>query len=320
MDIEVDVLNSTYISVGGVLFNKSRTAIIAYPAGRAGSYVLPDTITVIGPGAFAGCANLTSVTIPDGVTTIENWAFSSCATLSSIALPSSVSSIGAFAFSGCPLTGVAIPDQVPRIAEYTFDGCTSLANLTIGHSVTNIGSCAFRSCTNLATLSIPDSVTGIEFMAFFRCYNLTTVTMGRGVAELGDLAFSECSSLTGVFFWGNRPPYVSDSFLACFNATAYYLPGTTGWGPEFARLPTAPWALPNPVILTTAPSFGVRTNQFGFVISWATNASVVVEACPDLVLPDWSPVATNTLVEGWSYFSDPEWTNHTNRFYRIHSP
>ena len=125
------------------------------------------------------------------------------------------------------------------------------------------------------------------------------------------------TNLTGVFFWGNAPPYVSASFLGCDNATAYYLPGTTDWGPTFGGLPTVPWVLPYPVILTTPPSFGVRTNQFGFIISWATNASVVVEACPDLVLPDWSPVATNTLVEGWSYFSDPEWTNHPNRFCRI---
>jgi hypothetical protein len=49
-------------------------------------------------------------------------------------------------------------------------------------------------------------------------------------------------------------------------------------------------------------------------------ASVVVEACTDLALPDWSPVGTNTLVEGWSYFSDPEWTNYANRFYRLRSP
>jgi hypothetical protein len=152
------------------------------------------------------------------------------------------------------------------------------------------------------------------------CHNLTTVTMGRGVAELWDLAFSTGTNLTGVFFWGNAPPYSSESFLGCVNATAYYLPGTTGWGPRFDHLPTTPWVLPEPVILTTPPSFGVRTNRFGFVISWATNASVVVEACADLALPDWSPVGTNTLSEGWSFFSDPQWTNYASRFYRLRSP
>jgi hypothetical protein len=31
-------------------------------------------------------------------------------------------------------------------------------------------------------------------------------------------------------------------------------------------------------------------------------------------------VSTNTLVEGWSYFSDPEWATFPARFYRVRSP
>ena len=50
------------------------------------------------------------------------------------------------------------------------------------------------------------------------------------------------------------------------------------------------------------------------------NRSVVVEACTDLAHPTWSPVGTNTLSEGWSYFSDLEWTKSPGRFYRIRSP
>jgi hypothetical protein len=64
----------------------------------------------------------------------------------------------------------------------------------------------------------------------------------------------------------------------------------------------------------------VRTNQFGFVISWATNASVVVEASADLAQPIWTPVGTNTLTDGSSYFSDPQWMNYPGRFYRLRSP
>jgi len=45
-----------------------------------------------------------------------------------------------------------------------------------------------------------------------------------------------------------------------------------------------------------------------------------VEACTDLANPAWSPVSTNILSGGWSYFSDPQWTNHPRRFYRLRSP
>jgi hypothetical protein len=99
--------------------------------------------------------------------------------------------------------------------------------------------------------------------------------------------------------------------------TVYYLPGTTGWNTTFGGRPTALWVLPNPVILNLSPGFGVQTNVFGFVISWATNASVVVEASTSLANPTWSAVSTNTLIDGSSYFRDPQWTNYPRRFYRI---
>ena len=109
-----------------------------------------------------------------------------------------------------------------------------------------------------------------------------------------------------------------DVFYADNNATFYYLPGTTGWGNDFGTM--ALWLLPYPVILNNNPAFGVQTNQFGFIISWATNLSVVVEACTNLASPTWSPVGTNTLTNGTAYFSDSAWTNYSGRFYRIRSP
>ena len=67
-------------------------------------------------------------------------------------------------------------------------------------------------------------------------------------------------------------------------------------------------------------SFGVRTNQFGFTITGTSNLVIVVEACTNLANPVWSPVGTNTLTGGSSYFSDPQWTNYPGRFYRLRSP
>lgn len=73
------------------------------------------------------------------------------------------------------------------------------------------------------------------------------------------------------------------------------------------------------MILNYGPSLGAQTNRFGFTISWATNASVVVEASTSLNNPKWSPVQTNALNGGTFYFSDPEWTNYLSRFYRVRS-
>ena len=66
-------------------------------------------------------------------------------------------------------------------------------------------------------------------------------------------------------------------------------------------------------------SFGVQGGQFGFNISWATGRVVVIDACTNLAIPIWTPLQTNTLTDGLSYFGDSEWTNHIGRFYRIRS-
>ena len=74
------------------------------------------------------------------------------------------------------------------------------------------------------------------------------------------------------------------------------------------------------IYVTGGYGLGVRSNSFGFTISWATNISVVVQACTNLANPVWTPLATNPLVGGTNYFSDPEWTNYPRRFYRITTP
>jgi hypothetical protein len=101
------------------------------------------------------------------------------------------------------------------------------------------------------------------------------------------------------------------------DATAFYLPGTTGWGATFDGLPTALW---KPQAQTADSGFGVQTNLFGFNISWASGQTIVVEACTNLSNPLWQPVQTNTLTSGTAYFSDPQWTNYPGRFYRLRSP
>jgi hypothetical protein len=97
-------------------------------------------------------------------------------------------------------------------------------------------------------------------------------------------------------------------------ATIFYLPNTSGWSNTFASLPTALWL---PQVLTGDPRFGVRSNQFGFNISWASGQAVVVEAATNLSNPVWTPVTTNTLTSRTSYFSDAAWTSYPQRFYRL---
>jgi len=287
--------------VDGVLFNKDQTTLIQYPGGKAGGYTIPNSVTSIGSKAFSECTSLTSVTIPNSVTSIGDGAFSACSSL----------------------TNVTIPDSVTSIGDGAFFFCSTLTSVTIPDSVTSIGNLAFYFCSSLTSVTIPDSVTSIGNYAFYGCTMLTGVTIGNSVTSIGDYAFSSCTMLTGVYFQGNRPSLVgTEVFSGANSVIVYYLPGTTGWGPMFRGRPTVLW---NPTVPTGHPSFGVQANTFGFTIIGASNLVIVVEAANGLGNPVWTPVSTNTLntfvgSNGTSYFSDPQWTNHPTRFYRLRAP
>ena len=97
--IEVASGNPYYSSLDGVLFNKSKTELILYPAEKAdSSYTIPEDVTSIEQSAFSQCSSLTSVTIPSSVTSIDNYAFYECSSLTSVIIPASVTSIGERAF------------------------------------------------------------------------------------------------------------------------------------------------------------------------------------------------------------------------------
>ena len=77
------------------------------------SVEIPDSVTSIGSGAFAGCTGLTSITIPDSVTSIGYRAFLNCPSLTSITIPERITSIEYLAFSKCPnLTEVTYKGKI----------------------------------------------------------------------------------------------------------------------------------------------------------------------------------------------------------------
>ena len=83
-DISVDEGNEAYASVDGVLFNKDRTVLVAYPAGKENTaYTIPDGVTNVGRSAFWDCM-LTSIVIPESVTKIEWDAFRDCSNLKDV--------------------------------------------------------------------------------------------------------------------------------------------------------------------------------------------------------------------------------------------
>ena len=323
MQFTVDTNNSVYSSLDGGLFDKTQTSLIQYPTAVAGNYAIPNSVSSIGDGAFASATNLISVMIPNNVSSIGDGAFSFASGLTNLTIPNSVTNIGSGAFAFCTsLASVTMGTNVASIGDDVFDYCSSLAAITVdaGNAFySSLDGILFnKSQTTLIQYpagrtggyTIPKSVTSIGYGAFAGSAHLTNVTIPNSVTNIGGNAFYSCISLTGICLQGNTPTLGSSVFDGDGNAVVYYLPKTTGWDTTFGGRPTVLW---NPQVQTS----GVRTNQFGFNISGTNGWVIVVEACTNLANSVWSPVSTNTLTGGSSYFNDPQWANYPSRFYRL---
>ncbi len=77
--------NPNYISENGILFNKNKTKLIAYPDAKTGTkYIIPNSVTNIANDAFFSNISLESITIHDLVTNIGDAVFNQCKSLTAI--------------------------------------------------------------------------------------------------------------------------------------------------------------------------------------------------------------------------------------------
>ena len=243
--INVDKANTAYSSENGVLFNKEKTELIRYPAGKTDtSYSIPDSVTSIGDYAFRDCSRLTSITIPDGVTSIGYRAFDGCGSLTSVYI-SDIASWCGIAFDGSdsnPLgrganlylngklvTNLVIPSSVTSIGDSAFEYCSSLTSITIPNSVTSIGSAAFYGCKGLTSITIPDSVTSIGSSAFSGCEGLTSITIPDSVTSIGGYAFYGCKGLTSITIPDSVTSIGYSAFYGCGSLTSVYISDIASW-------------------------------------------------------------------------------------------
>ena len=300
--------------------NNGAITITGYTGG--GTVIIPSStngwpVKNIGDTAF-NFRGITSVTIPTSVTNIGDSAFASCHSLATVTILDGVTEIKSYAFNSCyKLTNVFLGSNVVSIGDYAFSSCSTLTNLTFPNSLTNIGTWTFADCYALSTLIIPDSVASIGASAFVSCDHVTNLVVGSGLKNLGNLAFG-CTKANTIFFKGNLPTTAGINEFPGVNTNTpvYYLAGTTGWTSTFGGLQTVLW---NPQAQTGDGSFGVRSNQFGFNVTGATNIPIVVEACTNFG-GNWTALQSLSLTNGTFYFTDSQWANFPSRFYRFRSP
>jgi hypothetical protein len=350
------LLAATWMAVpevqAGFLFTTNAdgtsVTITGYTNGVPNVLVIPTninglTVTAIGENAFAEVNNLTNVTIPNTVTTVGEGAFNASG-LINIMIPYGVSNIGEGAFADCEkMTNAVIPDSVTSIGQGAFAD-TELTSVTVPASVTNFGDGAFSVGESLTNVVIESGITSFGPGYLFSSTMLGAITIPESVTNLGEGTFQMCIDLTNVFFGGNAPlvdntVFKNGSFDGVgpttfyYIATAYYLPGTSGWA-EFSSntiiTPSENYGVPtnifvpavewNPIIHAADTNFGIQNGQYGFDVTGTTNLPIAIEACDDLSQSNWVVLKRLTLTNGLFHFSEPFQINSPARFYRIGFP
>lgn len=115
-------------------------AVITGYIGNQSDVVIPDTlgdapVTEIGFYSFEAEYDIASVTLPDSIMIIGEGAFMDCTSLEEINIPETVVGIDRGAFVCCTsLKNLVIPESVKYIKEEAFTACESLTSLTINNS------------------------------------------------------------------------------------------------------------------------------------------------------------------------------------------
>ena len=166
--------NQSFISDSDILYNNTRSTLVAYPANKNDKeFKILDKTSIIGPYAFA-CSKIENINL------------------------NKVSSISNAAFINSSLTNLNILDSVKEIGELSFAYCYDLKELIIGHGLNNIPSGAFLYNTSLESIVIPNNIQyilGGEFGAFEKCFALKDVTFedNSKLVLIDKSAFASCN-------------------------------------------------------------------------------------------------------------------------------
>ncbi len=212
--IIVNDANLNYVSEGGILFNKNKTVLLAFPASNGlNEYTMPNTVERIAVGAFCDCDKLLNINIGDNV-----------------------KEIGQSAFEGCSgLTEFNITDKVIEVGDRAIYECSNLQTIHIGSSVEVLGYECFADCPSIRAFNVseenkcyssdesgvlfdkekkilirypsenkaekyalPETTEHISEEAFVMAHYLCEVVLPNSLKTIGAYAFENCTSLKSI--------------------------------------------------------------------------------------------------------------------------
>lgn len=272
-EVYVDEENPYFCSVDGVLYSKDMSILIWCPPHKSGdSYIIPDSVKVIAPGAFE-YSRFSDIPIPDGVEILGRDAFSDsavknvtlsgnlkavysacfwrCYNLEKVIIESNEIEYSYSCFANCYNLQTAGPIGsgcdiefcwTTEIPDYVFSSCNTLTEIIIPDSITSIGMYSFSSCTGLSNISLPDNILTISERAFEKCLGFTSMNIPNGVSVIGQYAFFDCTNLAEITIPCSVSSIGDNTFKDCTSLTEIYVDKVE------ETVSGAPWNAPNATV------------------------------------------------------------------------
>ena len=227
----VDADNTSFDESDGAVMSDNGTFLVLVPAGITGEYKVPEGVTTLNDGLFAGSL-LSVIILPDSVLEAQSSVVSGCDNLVRVHIGASVSSIGSSLFYACPnleeltvsednavyasvdgilydkdvtevilcpdgVSGdIVLPDTVRVVGDSAFADCTEITSVILPDGLVSIGEYAFEDCSSLVTVEVPDSVTSIGRCAFDDS-SITEFRVPSGVTDMTGVLY-DCGSLESI--------------------------------------------------------------------------------------------------------------------------
>lgn len=238
----VDENDSNYKTIDGVLYSKSGTSLIRYPAGKTDkTFTIPDSVTHINPYAFEGATNLESVYNVQDID--SSHIFENCTSLKNVEISSTVDEINTSVFSNCTsLKQLVLPDSIKWVYEdynyYNYDNdcknfeTTALESINIPSSLSDSDAFAALLPGSLKSITVnaDDSNFKLVGNALFstdmtKLYRYlggsqnTTYTVPDSVTAIAQNAFRNCKNLKSITVGSNVTSIGVNAFEGCTNLT-----------------------------------------------------------------------------------------------------
>lgn len=196
----------------------------AFTNANIGSLVIPDSVKIIGYGAFQG-AYITDITFGSGLVKLGGDAFSNrygCTIFDN--LKKTTYQNGYYVASGDnpyymfvgptaqDVTSLEIHPNTVIIYSRACEGCLFLKEVLIPNSVKIVGEMAFYECVSLKNVSLGDNVISIAGYVFNSSSNLETIRFENNVSFIGNYNFAYCNNLKTIYYNGSVAEWAAIEF------------------------------------------------------------------------------------------------------------